>query len=103
MKIDIEIFANGDTNLVNIGYIEADTFDPDKCFDLCNWSHWSKEKPDNLHAGILHASHGICFTNPETCEKWLALSIGWKTGNDAEIKEYVAKNINNLFWRSEVE
>jgi len=70
MKIDIHI-AKG-SKLVNVGYIDIPAFDADRCWELCNWKHWLKIKPQNLHSDIYSCNHGICFTNPETKEMWLA-------------------------------
>ena len=50
MKIDIHI-AKG-SELVNIGYIEAEGFNAEKCFDICNWEHSLKVKPKNLYSNI---------------------------------------------------
>ena len=63
---------------------------------MCNWKHWTQEKPKELYSEIGSASHGICFTNPETNELWLCKSIGWLVGNEEEILQYVKENVNKL-------
>lgn len=101
MKIDIQIIKknyNQEAKFVNIGYIELDKFDPERCWELCNWKHWKKEKPQNLHANIYSCNHGVCFTNPDTNEIWMAKSIGWFVGNEIEINDYMQQNINELIW-----
>ncbi len=95
MKIDINIVKG--LKLVNIGYIEADAFNADKCYDLFNWSRWSKVKPKNLFADI-EGNHRVCFTNPETNEMWLAKSVGWLHGSEEDIIEYIKENENSLLW-----
>lgn len=97
MKIDIHTL-NKYSELVHIGYIELDKFDADRCWELCNWKHWRKEKPENLHANIFSCSHGICFTNPDTKEMWMAKSIGWLTGNETKINNYIQKNKYEIVW-----
>lgn len=97
MKVDIHLY-NKESELDYIGYVEWDKFDPDRFWDLCNWRHWKKEKPESLFANISSCSHGICFTNPDTNEIWMAKSIGWLVGNESEIKEYIRKNKNDLTW-----
>ena len=96
MKINIHIVK--DSDLIYVGYIEEEYFNADKCWDMCNWKHWLKEAPDGLHANISSCSHGICFTNPETNEIWLAKSIGWLVGNRNEIIDYVNQNKDELIW-----
>lgn len=96
MKIDIHI-AKG-SELVNIGYIEAEGFNADKCFDMCNWEYSLKVKPKNLYSNIRTCNHGICFTNPKTKEMWLALSVGWLRGNEDKIKKYIKENEHELLW-----
>ena len=99
MKIDIHIFKHGDDVPEYIGYIESDKFDADECFDICNWSAYRDTPPDNLVSDISSSSRGICFTNPETGDKWLAKSFGWVIGKSLEITEYVRENKNKLIWK----
>ena len=99
MKIDINVFPWYKTEPVDCGYIDMERFDAEKCFELCNWKHWTQEKPKELYSEIGSASHGICFTNPETNELWLCKSIGWLVGNEEEILQYVKENVNKLWWR----
>lgn len=80
------------------GYLELDEFNPDVCFDLCNWGEYQEEKPDNLFADVPFCGSSICFENTETNEYWLALSVGWKHGTKEEIEKYVMENYNSLFW-----
>lgn len=96
MKIDIHIAKDGE--LVHIGYIENEVFDAQRCWELCNWRHWRKEVPENLHAYIESCTHGACFTNPDTKEMWMTKSIGWLVGNEAEIKDYIQQNKDELIW-----
>lgn len=95
--IDIHYFDNSVPRF--IGYIKSNKFDSDECFNLCNWSNWSETKPENLYADIQSVGKGICFTDPITNEKHLALSMGWLVGNSMEITDYVRKNIGNPFWK----
>ena len=97
-KIDISIIDASTMLPFNVGYIEMDTFDAEKCFDLCNWGCWTNEKPKELHSNIQSCSHGICFTNPDTHEYWLAKSIGWLVGDIKTIAKYVSKNVANQKW-----
>lgn len=96
MKVDIHITKG--SKLAHIGYIEIPVFDADRCWELCNWKHWLKTKPQNLHADIYSCNHGVCFTNPETNEMWLAKSIGWFVGNEAKVNKYIKDNENEVIW-----
>lgn len=98
MRVAIHTYSYGEIVPKYAGYIEIDQFDANKCWELCNWRVWTKEKPENLYSHICACSHGICFTNPETKEKWLALSFGWLVGNIVDISEYVKKNKDNILW-----
>lgn len=98
MKINIEIFPFREIKSSYVGYIEAEKFDAKECFDLCNWVCWTEEKPKELHSNISIAQHGICFTNPETNQKWLAKSIDWLVGDNDMIRDYVAENKDKLVW-----
>ena len=82
----------------HLGYAEVETFDAEDIFDLCNWWHWAKEKPENLHADVASCGHGLLVINPETQEYWLALSVGWLVGDEAKIYDYVLKNRHNVLW-----
>lgn len=95
--IDIHYFDEGVPKF--IGYIKSNKFDPDECFNLCNWTNWTDKKPENLYADIQSVGKGICFTNPITHEKHLALSAGWYIGDSADITEYVRINKDSLFWK----
>lgn len=95
MKIDVHIIRNA--RLLNVGYIEMETFNADRCYDCFNWERWTKHKPENLHANV-SSSNKVCFTNPETNEMWLAKTVGWLTGSEEEINEYIKKNANELLW-----
>lgn len=79
------------------GYVEMKTFDAEDIFNLCNWSHWSEEKPEVLHSDIDHCGHGLIIYNPNEKEYWLSLSVGWLRGNNKKIIKYVKEN-----WRKEV-
>lgn len=98
MRIPIHIYSFGAIVPEYVGYIQADQFDVEECWHLCNWTQWAEQKPVELHSDIGCCSHGICFTNPETKEKWLALTFGWLVGNVLEISEYVRKNKNKVVW-----
>ena len=80
------------------GYIKADTFNAEECFNLCNWFHWCKEKPKNVHSDIDSCNHGLILYNPQTKEYWLALSKGWHHGNAKKIKAYIDRNWQKFFW-----
>lgn len=97
MKINIHLY-NKKSKLDYIGYIELPKFDADRCWELCNWKHWRKEMPESLHANISSCTHGICFTNPDTNEMWMAKSIGWLVGNETEINNYIQQNKDELVW-----
>lgn len=94
----VEIFYMGKAE----GYIEypSATFgysDAEKCFDMCNWSHWSEEKPKELHSEIVSTQHGICFRT-EDGTNYLALTNGWLMGDDAKIAAYIEKNKERMLW-----
>lgn len=81
-----------------LGYAEVEKFDAEGIFHLCNWSHWTNEKPQSLHANICSCNHGLCLVHPETKEKWLALFSGWLTGDDKTIAEYVKNHQDSPIW-----
>lgn len=89
--------------LVPVGYAELDVFNPDELFDLCNWEHYLMEKPHNLHSELCSCGHGVCFTNPDTGERHLALSIGWLVGNEDRILNYIRKNKGRAMWLAQYE
>ena len=95
MKINVSI-VRGD-KLVSVGYIEAESFNADKCYDCFNWERWTKNKPENLHANV-SSSNRVCFTNPDTNEMWLTKSIGWLSGGEEVINEYIKENAGKLLW-----
>lgn len=46
-----------------------------------------------------HHNRGICFTNPETNQHWLALSCGWYVESDWEkIEKYVSEVYGRYAW-----
>ena len=107
MKVDIYYFNQRfhdkdkvvhDLVPTHLGYVEVERFNAEEIFDLCNWSNWTEEKPINLHADIKSCGHGLCLVNPETQQKWLALTIGWLIGDSEEISDYVRENKNNIIW-----
>lgn len=53
--------------IVDCGYIIADKFDEDECWDLCNWSNWRRYegKPENLHSDLCVCNSDVAFFNPE--------------------------------------
>ena len=95
MKIDVHIIRGA--KLVNIGYIEMEEFNADKCYDICNWRYWAKTKPKNLFANV-DTCDKVCFTNPITKRMHLTKSIGWLVGSEEEINEYIQQNANELLW-----
>lgn len=98
MKVPIHIAKGG--KLEPAGYAEVEVFDAEALWHLCNWSCYQEEKPDNLFSEIEYCGHGICFTNPETDQKWLALSFDWYvTDNMREIEKYVTQNEGKHVWR----
>ena len=109
MQVQIYIFApklekdrfTHDLVASHLGYAEIEEFDAEDVWALCNWSSWSHEKPDNLHADISSCGHGLCVVNPETDERWLALSHGWLVGNEKKISDYVFEHRNDVIWRNE--
>lgn len=86
----------------HLGYAEVETFetkdDAEKIWDLCNWSHWAEEKPENLYADISTCGHGLCLINPITQERYLSLSQGWLVGDEKTISDYVFNHKTTLFW-----
>ena len=86
----------------HLGYAEVKKLetedDAEEIWNLCNWSHCAEEKPQNLHANISTCGHGLCLVNPETQERYLALSNGWLVGTSTEISDYVLNHKNELWW-----
>ena len=72
--------------IVDCGYIVADEFDEDYCWDLCNWSHWRRNegKPENLHSELANCNSDVAFLNPETNKWFVATSFGWDERNTKE-------------------
>lgn len=72
------------------GYIELGIFDPDECWQICNWSCWSKEgKPPHLYSDLDVVNSDVIFHNPKDDTYHLALRIGWKmTSTLDEMMEY---------------
>lgn len=107
MRVDIYIFDQyiKEGKLMHklqprcLGYVITERFIEDEIFNLCNWSHWTKEKPSNLYANIGSCGHGLYLINPETNKGYLALSFGWLTGNRDEILKYVQENQSNPLWQ----
>lgn len=66
------------------GYIEADQFQEEECFHLCNWGCWADNKPENLYSDVEVANSDIIFHNPEEDKYYLALPVGWHTENTLE-------------------
>ena len=101
-KIKIHYFHFGEDVPKYLGYIENRKLnnikDAEKLFKLCNWTEYSDNKPKDLKSDIEYASHGICFTNIETKEKYLAKSFGWIKGKSSEITDYVRKNKDKPIW-----
>lgn len=95
MKINVSIVK--DAKLVDVGYIEMESFNADRCRDCFNWERWKKNKPENLHVNV-SSRNRVCFTNPDTNEMWLAKTIGWLTGNEEVINSYIKENANELLW-----
>jgi hypothetical protein len=95
MKIDIHVVK--DAKLVNIGYIEMEEFNADRCYDMCNWKRHTKVRPENLFASIESCGR-LCFTNPNTNKMHLTKSIGWLVGSREEIENYVKENANESLW-----
>jgi len=83
----------------HLGYAEVEKFDEEFIWHLCNWEHWAEEKPENLHADISSCNHGLCVINPETQERYLALSEGWLVGDEKKISDYVFNNRNEIWWK----
>lgn len=80
------------------GYLEFDKFDRDECWHLCNWSSWSKFKPQNLHSNIMACSSNIAFKDPESGIYHIALGIGWKEEKDfINVLEHFSSRYNRLF------
>lgn len=97
-NIRIEIHIAENDKLKHIGYIEAPVFDAEFCFHLCNWHCWTENKPPQLHSDIGSCGHGICFTDPNTQNMWLALSSGWLVGDEAKILNYIQEHVGRLVW-----
>jgi len=118
MKIRIYEFPNSktppylkDENPVERGYIEIPDdkvmeYDANKCWDICNWSHWGvSEKPECLHSDIDHCDHGIVFVYPGVEHEihCLALSVGWFVGRAGEVLSYVNKHKNDVLWYNKID
>lgn len=63
------------------GYIEAKKFDRNEFWDLCNWSCYTENKPENLFSDIEVANSDVIFLHPKTQKYHLALPFGWKKFN----------------------
>jgi len=115
MKIRIYEFPNSktppylkDENPVERGYIEIPDdkvmeYDADKCWDICNWSHWAvPKKPECLHSDISHCDHGIVFVYPSDLDSdglhVLALSNGWLRGPKDFIQQYATAHKDKVLW-----
>lgn len=96
MIIPIHMAHHGE--LVPVGHAELDVFNQDELLELCNWVHYSMEKPHNLHSELCSCGHGVCFTNPETGQRHLALSFGWLVGDDDKILKYIHENQGEVVW-----
>lgn len=99
MRVNIHVFPINDFVPTHVGYIESNDFDAERFFQMCNWRDITSQKPEELHSSIQSAGRGICFTNPITCEKWLAKTFGWFVGNSREVSEYVKRHKNTLVWK----
>lgn len=86
MKIEIYIPKwNGEKlEVSNSGYIEMDTFDRDKCWELCNWGAYADKKPEEVHSEISGCSTDICFYDSDSNIYHLPESIGWKEVDSLE-------------------
>lgn len=87
-----------DSTPTYMGYAEVDVFNAQEILTLCNWMHWTKDKPLNLHADIGSCDHGLLLINPETQERWLSKSIGWLVGSSYDIDKYVSDNKYSYIW-----
>lgn len=80
------------------GYIEADTFNAEQCWHLCNWDCWADKKPKELHSDIKVCNHGLIVYNPETKEYWLAITGGWIRGNGETIIKWLSDHWKDCIW-----
>lgn len=82
--------------IVDCGYIIADKFDEDECWDLCNWSCWRRKegKPENLHSELDVCNSDVAFLNPDTNIWYVAKHVGWgKCQTKKEAIEILKKSI----------
>ena len=71
--------------IVDCGYIIADKFNEDDCWDICNWSCWSKHgRPENFHSELEVCNSDVAFLNPETKKWYVAKHLGWDICNTIE-------------------
>ena len=90
-----QLHPNDKPITVDCGYITADKFDEDDCWNLCNWSCWSKEgKPENLHSELDVCNSDVAFLNPDTNIWYVAKHVGWgKCRTKKEAIEILKKSI----------
>lgn len=93
--------------IVNHGYVEMEEFDPEKAFDLCNWSCWAEEKPDCVHTDIEWIGHGLIVADGEktiaNLTYHLALSGGWLVGDYETITNYLRYHMHRACeWTREI-
>ena len=81
-----------------VGYAEVDTFDAEEIWHLCNWCHWTNERPTNLHGGIDSCGHGLLLAHPEKNKYALSLSDGWIVGDEETVYNYALEHKDCSFW-----
>ena len=97
--MNIPIHYCDGTSMKYLGYIEAESFSQERCYNLCNWSNRRLGKhPPELFSDVCRITRGVCFTNPQTNEVWLPLSFGWLHGSEEDIMTYVQENTGRLLW-----
>jgi len=100
--INIYSAQQGKNDLLLLGYLTTESFNPELCLNLLNW-HRRKhaERPENLHLygyDKVDGCRGICFENTSNHTWHLALSLGWLSGSREEIDKYIEENKNQRLW-----
>jgi len=80
LKVAFSYYGKGiGFDITEHGYIEVETFDRERLWDICNWSCYQENKPANLFSDIMVASSNIIFHNPVSDEYHFAKPMGWET------------------------
>ncbi|MCM1216011.1 MAG: hypothetical protein NC548_16000 [Lachnospiraceae bacterium] len=87
-KMEVEIYkakwTGEDLIAVHVGYLKLVKFDRDECWHLCNWSCWTKEKPNHLYTKITSCSTDVIFYDQDTKRFHIPMGIGWEEADTLE-------------------